>query len=199
MHSTAVDLFQMLVHAGAAPGEDFSCDGEKQAFHISQHGCDLLRQAYPDIHWDDVFAPSTYDPSPELALLHQYLGVPFVDGLLDTIQRRLQELTDAQAGWYLRQLLGGIEQRTGLLLCPLLEETLDLPTQARLEWLLRLPENTLVACDLWIEDLVLAAGGTSQDVELTESGYWLTERGMELLEMLWAGEFELTLVSIKQR
>lgn len=197
MHSTAVDLFQLLVQAGAVPGEDFSCDGENQAFRLNERCYDLLRQAYPEVHWDDVFAPCPYDPSAEIEILHDYLGVPFVDRLLEKIQHRLHQLPDAQAAWYLRQLLGGVEQRTGLLLYPLLEAQVTLSTQARLEWLLRLEEVEL--CDVWLEDLILAAGGTQEDVQLSDRGCWLTERGIELLEILWEGDVEFTLEPIRQR
>ncbi|MBD2259174.1 hypothetical protein [Pseudanabaena sp. FACHB-2040] len=197
MHSAAVDLFQMLVQAGAVPGEDFSCDGENEAFRLGERCHELLRHAYPDVDWDDIFAPCPYDASPEIAMLHQHLGVPFVDRLLAQMHCRLQELPDAEAAWYLRQLLVGVEQRTGLLLYPLLTEEMTLSALARLEWLLRLED--VEPCSFWLEDLILAAGGSPEDVQISENDCWLTEQGMDLLEMLWAGEVELTLESAQQR
>ncbi|HEY9762468.1 MAG TPA: hypothetical protein V6D07_08085 [Trichocoleus sp.] len=196
MHDAAVNFFQMLVQAGAVPGEDFSCDGENQAFHLNERCYELLQLAYPDVNWDDVFECFPHDPNSAIEALHEHLGVPFVDRLINFIQRRLKELPDSQAAWYLRQLLGGIEQRTGLQLYSLIEETLPLATQARLSWLLHFEEVEL--CNLWLPDLVFAAGGTPDDAELSDEGCWLSERGMELLETLWAGEFELTLASPQQ-
>lgn len=196
MHSTAVDLFQMLVQAGAVPGEDFSCDGENQAFHLGERCYELLQNAYPEVDWDDLFTPAPYDASPEIELLHQHLGVPFVDRLLNRIRCRIQELPDAEAAWYLRQLLIGVEQGTGLLLYPLLTKDMNLAALARLEWLLRLED--IAPCDCWLEDLILAAGGSPEDVQISPNGCWLTERGMSLLEMLWAGEVELTVESVRK-
>jgi hypothetical protein len=192
MHSPAVELFQMLVQAGAVPGEDFSCDGETQAFRLNDRCYDLLRQAYPEVYWDDVFTQDSYNPASEIALLHEYLGVPFVDRLLAQMQQRLQTLPDAQAAWYLHQLLAGIEQRTGLLLCPMLEAALSTSGQARLEWLLRL--ETGEPCNLWLLDLVTAAGGAESDVQLLASDCWLSDRALALLEMLWQGDLELALL-----
>lgn len=190
MHSAAIELFQMLVHAGAKPGEDFSCDGESQAYRLSARCYELLQQTYPDIAWDELLTTAPYDPQPIVETLHETLGVPFVDRLLDRIHISLPELPDAQAVWYLRQLLNGVERRTGLLLYPLLESKLDLAAQARLEWLIRMEEGE--PCDRWLVDLILAAGGSPQDVELLEDGGWLTERGMTLLDTVWGGDYELT-------
>lgn len=196
MHDAAVDFFQMLVQAGAVPGEDFSCDGENQAFHLHERCYELLQLAYPEVNWDEVFECSPYDPQSAIDALHEHLGVPFIDRLVASIQNRLRKLPDSQAAWYLRQLLGGIEQRTGLQLYPLIEEALPLAAQVRLSWLLHYGE--IEPCNLWLSDLVLAAGGTDEDVELSDDGCWVSERGMLLLETLWAGEYELTLAFPQQ-
>jgi hypothetical protein len=42
MHSAAIELFQLLVQAGAVPGEDFSCDPNRQGYRLNQRSLELL-------------------------------------------------------------------------------------------------------------------------------------------------------------
>lgn len=176
----------MLVQAGAVPGQDFSCDPDNHAYRLNEKCYHLLEEAYPEIDWSELCITHEYDPSAIVESLHSHLGVPVVDNLISRIQLRLHTLPDAQAACYLRHLIGGIEQRTGLLLLPLLEAQLSLPAQARLEWLLRLEEVEI--CHEWLMDLVLAAGGSAEDVALDGDSVLLTERGIVLLETLWSGD-----------
>jgi hypothetical protein len=185
MHREAIELFRMLVQAGAVPGEDFSCDGQQGGYRLTQRSLDLLTAAYPDIDWSDLCA----EPSQPLVQdLHEDLATAFVDVLLWRMKDRLNYLSDAQAAWYLTQILVGVQQRTGLNLLPLLVETVGLSGQVRLEWLLRL--ETVDPCDYWLYDLVTAAGGDTDDVAWDEFGIYLTEKGLSLLEKVWLGDYE---------
>lgn len=187
----AVNLFQLLVQAGAMPGEDFSCDLSRQSYRLSDRCIQLLREAYLQVDWDDVLGYSyNYNPQPAIDAIHQQLGVPFVDRLLERISSRLWTLPESQCLGYLNQMALGLEAQTGLLLYAVLQTRLDLATLARLEWLIR--QEMMDPCDIWLEDLVLAAGGNEADVLVEEEGVALSERGVQLLTLVWAGEFELT-------
>lgn len=185
MHGEAIELFRMLVEAGAVPGEDFSCDEYLGGYCLSQHSVELLEAAYPNIDWSDL----AVKPDEHIvSRLHQELATPFVDALLGRIKERLNHLNDAQGAWYLNQILVGVQQRTGLNLLPLLAEAVGLAGQVRLEWLLRLENSE--PCDYWLYDLVIAAGGSDTDVAWDEFGIYLTEPGLNLLEKVWIGDYE---------
>ncbi len=185
MHREAIELFRMLVEAGAIPGEDFSCDAQSGGYRLTQRSLELLAQAYPNIDWSDLCA----EPPPQIVQsLHQELDTPFVDTLLWQMKDRLNYLSDAQGAWYLNQILVGVQRRTGINLLPLLGQVVGLAGQVRLEWLLRL--DALEPCDYWIYDLVVAAGGSNDDVAWDEFGVYLTEWGLDLLEKVWMGDYE---------
>lgn len=185
MHREAIELFRLLVQAGAVPGEDFSCDEQSGGYRLTQRSLDLLAAAYPEIDWSDLCA----EPHQQIAQsLHQELQTPFIDNLLWRIKDRLNYLSDAEGSWYLNQILVGVQQRTGLNLLPLLSETVGLSGQVRLEWLLRL--EAVEPCDYWLYDLVMAAGGTPEDVAWDEFGIYLSENGLTLLEQVWIGDYE---------
>jgi hypothetical protein len=189
MHREAIDLFRMLVEAGAIPGEDFSCDANQGGYRLTQRSLDLLAAAYPSIDWSDLTAEPIAEPHPQIIQeLHKELATPFVDALLWRMKDRLNCLGETQGAWYLNQILVGVQQRTGLKLLPLLTQAVGLAGQVRLEWLLRL--NHLEPCDYWIYDLVMAAGGSETDVAWDEFGVYLTERGLSLLEKVWIGDYE---------
>jgi hypothetical protein len=185
MHREAIDLFRMLVEAGAVPGEDFSCDGLQGGYRLNQRSLDLLAEAYPEIDWGDLCA----EPMQQVVqALQQDLQAPFVDRLLWRMKDRLNSLNDAHGAWYLNQILVGVQQRTGLNLLPLLARTMELAGQVRLEWLLRLDD--VEPCDYWLYDLVTAAGGTADDIAWDEFGIYLSEHGLTLLEKVWIGDYE---------
>lgn len=191
MHQFTVDLFQLLLQAGAVPGEDFSCDGERQAFHLSDRCHHLLQQAYPEVDWEDVLGISQGDMETAIADLHATLGFPFVDTLVATMATRLPTLGDEAAASYLCTLLMGVDAATGIVLYPLLVERLDMAGQARLEWLLRQVPPAALGPE-WLQDLVLAAGGTAADCTVRGDELLLTERGRRLIDRVWQGEWALT-------
>lgn len=190
MHQQALQLVQMLVKAGAVPGQHFSCYDHDEACHITEHGFDLLKQAYPSIEWDDLAQRVDIDHQEAVDTLHAYLGVDFVDRMLQCIPTRLKELLPPQASWYLKQVLGGVEQRTGIPLYLMLMEGMELSQQAHVQCLLH-SEAIAEPCAEWIGDLLLAAGGTHHDFEYEGEEAILTERGVRLLAAVWAGEFNL--------
>lgn len=188
MADDAIRLFRMLVDAGAKPGEDFSYDLHSESAQLSDLAFEKLKVAYPDIDWDHISERVEVDPSLPAAYLDSYLGVDFVAQILALIEQRLDELVPEQATWYLQQLLSGVEQKTGVPLYLMLQQRLPLARQARLETLLRSPASP---CTLWMSDLITAAGGQPEDVELNEDEVVLTERGLSLLTAVWDGEYNL--------
>lgn len=192
MHENAFELFKMLVKAGATPGEDFSCSGEEGNCSLSEQGYQLLKQTYPEIAWDDIARVVKHDDKQAVEMLHNHLGVDFTDRLLEQINHRITHLPDAKVAWYLQQILGGVEQKTGISLQKRLSETLDLSRRLKVELLLRQQEEELQPCGEWIGDLVLAAGGDTGDFELQpDGGALLTERGIRLLATVWSGNCDL--------
>ncbi|MGC1306209.1 MAG: hypothetical protein WA885_03185 [Phormidesmis sp.] len=188
MADDAVELFRMLVDAGATPGEDFSYDLRSGSAQISDRAFEKLKAAYPTVNWAEICDRVELDPNLPADYLNAYLGVDFVERMLVCIEQRLEELSDEQAAWYLQQVLGGVEHKTNVPMYVLLQRRLPLRTQARLEKLLRL---SAAPCYLWMRDLVVAAGGSPTDVELSEDDATLTQQGLALLTAVWTGDYDL--------
>lgn len=188
MADDAVRLFRMLIEAGAAPGEDFSYDLETASAQISDRAYEKLKAAFPEVDWSSICEQIELDPAAPAEYLDTYLGTPFVEQMLARIEQRLDQLADGQAAWYLQQVLGGVEQRTHVSLYVLLQRRLSLTKQARLESLLRQPAEP---CYLWMIDLVEAAGGSPEDVEINDDEAMLTQQGLALLMAVWTGEYDL--------
>ena len=191
MHQNSFELFKMLLKAGATPGEDFSCNQEKGDCCLSERGYHLLKLTYPEIDWDDITRVVKHDDAQAVEALHQHLDIDFTNRLLEKISRRIAHLPEAKAAWYLQQVLGGVEQKTGISLQKRLTETLDLSHSLWVELLMRRPEAELEPCGEWIIDLVLAAGGDAVDFELRQDEAFLTERGIRLLASVWSGNCDL--------
>ncbi|MEM9090834.1 MAG: hypothetical protein AAGC93_19060 [Cyanobacteria bacterium P01_F01_bin.53] len=196
MADKAVELFRMLVEAGAKPGEDFSYDLKSGAAQISDRAFEKLQVAYPNVDWENICEQVELDPALPAEYLNTYLGIDFVERMLARIEQRLNEieqhlngLSPGQAGWYLQQVLGGVEQRTNVPMYVLLQRRLPLDKQALLERLLRHQEAE--PCYLWMSDLVEAAGGEAKDVEPSGNEATLTQRGLGLLTTVWTGEYDL--------
>ncbi|ASC73941.1 hypothetical protein XM38_049150 [Halomicronema hongdechloris C2206] len=196
MQDVAVELFQLLVQAGAVPGDDFSCDGANRVYRLNERCLHLLQHAYPEVDWFDLVDIQQQSSDAMISALHERLGVPFVDNLIARMEQRLQRLPEAQAAWYVRHILSGVEYCTGLALFPVLSERLPLMAKAKLEWLLRQDDGQ--PGDEWIADLVLAAGGCPRDLRHTGHGLGLTEQGLQRLQLVWAGDCEVTLLPPKQ-
>lgn len=188
MADEAIELFRMLVEAGAKPGEDFSYDLGSGAAQISDRAFEKLQAAYPDVEWDSICKRVELDPALPAEYLNAYLGIDFVERMLALIEQRLDELPPPQAAWYLQQVLGGVEQRTNVPMYVLLQRQLPLAKQAMLEALLR---HKAEPCYLWIDDLVAAAGGDPKDVTTRGDEATLTEHGLKLLTAVWTGEYDL--------
>ena len=189
MHSDNVQLFRMLVEAGAQPGEDFSYDLGQGTCHINERGFILLQNAFPDINWHEIASVIERDLDGPAEALNQQLGVNFTGALLQRLQERLEHLPTNEAAWYVHQVLGGVEQRTGIAFYQLTQRELPSETCQRLDQLLKL--TPLTPCNAWIEDLVLAAGGSADDIDYEDNDVLLSEAGVAVLTQVWTGELEI--------
>ncbi|MGJ3246691.1 MAG: hypothetical protein ACFE0I_11510 [Elainellaceae cyanobacterium] len=190
MHQQSFEIFQSLAKAGATPGEDFSFSPDDGGLRLTERGYQILKQQYPQIDWDSFTAVVERDPTEAVDAIHDHLGTNFVSNILDYITYRIRELPEEQAAWYLNQVLAGVEERTGIALYELLSRRLSLSNRAYIEHLLRC-DISAEPCSEWINDLVLAAGGTPDDVEVEGHEALLTEHGMRLLATVWIGEYDL--------
>ncbi|MEA5465749.1 hypothetical protein [Leptothoe sp. PORK10 BA2] len=189
MQSDNVQLFRMLIEAGAQPGEDFSYDLSQGTCHINERGFILLQQAFPHIDWHEISSVIERDLDGPVQSLNQQLGVNFAAAVIQRLQERLLQLPTNEATWYVHQILGGVEQRTGIPIYQLIQRELPPDTCGHLDQLLKLTPMT--PCHIWIEDLVMAAGGSSHDIEYEGEEVLLSETGIELLAAVWTGELEI--------
>lgn len=189
MNSDNVQLFRMLIEAGAQPGEDFSYDLSQDTCHINERGFILLQTAFPHIDWHEISSVIQRDLDGPVRTLNQHLGVDFAGTLLKRLQARLDQLPTNEATWYIHQVLGGVEQRTGIALYQLMQRDLPTKTGQYLDQLLKL--TPLTPCHVWIEDLVMAAGGTAEDIDYDGPEVLLSEAGVALLTTVWTGELEM--------
>lgn len=190
MHQHVVEIFQTLTKAGAIPGTDFSIDPADGSLRMNQESYQLLAQLYPEIVWDDVTDVVEPDQQSVIRDLHTQLETNFVDSLLTQIHRRLSELPMNQASWYLQQVLGGVQQRTGISLYQPLIQDIAPSRFIYIESLLN-ENNVVEPCHLWIGDLILSAGGEHDDFEFLDDDAVLTEQGLRLLATVWSGEGNL--------
>lgn len=190
MHQAATDLFQLLVQAGAIPGEDFSCDAAQQACHLNARCFDLLQQAYPEVDWVDVLGAPYAHVEAIRAGLCDRLGVDFFAALSDRMAARLATLRDRQAASYVQHLLSGVETATGIAVYPFLRERLDLAGQLRLEWLVRQPISEPLRGE-WLADVARAAGASDADCSVCEGDLWLAESALERLSWVWQDDVAL--------
>ncbi|MGK7889408.1 MAG: hypothetical protein AB4042_08740 [Leptolyngbyaceae cyanobacterium] len=187
MHQHIVEICQTLVKAGAVPGADFSVDPANGGLRLNEVGYRLLSRLFPDIEWEDVTQRVQADSQSTMQELHHRLGTNFVDRILSCIQQRVSDLPPAQATCYLTHILTGVEYRTGISLYHLLLQTIDASRFIYLETLLA-DEAEIEPCNLWVGDLVWAAGGDRTEVESDGDDVILTERGLQLFEQVWAGD-----------
>jgi len=198
MHQAAVDLFQLLVQAGAIPGQDFSCDAAQQAYHLNERCYELLQDAYPDVDWQDILGDPYAELEKRIEALHEQLGCAFVSNLLMQMRDRLAQLPDDQAAGYVQAVLMGVESATGIALYPFLVDSLDLSEQARLEWLLR-QEVVAIPGDECLLDVITAAGASEHDYEIIQGEAVLTEAGWQRLSLVWDGSCTLEATFYSQR
>ena len=156
---------------------------------ISDLAFEKLKAAYPNVDWQSICERVEVDPDLPAEYLNTYLGIDFVKRILRRTEQRLEELSPAEATWYLQQVLGGVEHRTNVPLYVLLQRRLPLAKQMRLEQLLR---QEATPCYIWMSDLIEAAGGDPDDVEISEDEAILTQQGLALLTAVWTGEYNLS-------
>ncbi|NEQ98347.1 MAG: hypothetical protein F6K30_16780 [Cyanothece sp. SIO2G6] len=187
MHQHVVEICQTLAQAGAVPGADFSIDPTDGGLRLNELGYRLLAQLYPDIDWADVARVIQPNWRAAIKQLHKHLGINFFDRILDCIQQRVTDLPPTQSACYLTQILTGVEHRTGISLYHLLLRTVDVSRFIYIENLLASAAE-MESCNLWIGDLVWAAGGDREDVDYSGGDVVLTENGLKLFEQVWAGD-----------
>lgn len=188
MHPDSIQLFRMLIQAGAKPGEDFSCDSNNQTIRMNERSFILLQNTFPEIDWHGSAQMIERDIQAPANQLETALGVPFIDQMLSAIEQRVQQLPPAEAAWYVQQVMGGVERRTGVSLYHCLHQSAPLPLRVQIDKLL--DDQNPTSCNAWIGDLILAAGGDPTDFEVEGHEVLLSERGMSLFELVWAGEYE---------
>lgn len=198
MHQAAVDLFQLLVQAGAVPGEDFSCDPAQQAYHLNQRCYDLLQAAHPEVDWLEILGDPQAGVEAHIEALHQQLGNCFVDQLIACMLQRLMTLPDDQAAGYVQAILVGVESATGIALYPFLLGSMNLSEQARLEWLLRQTAVAIPGSEC-LQDILQASGATAEEYAVQSGEIWLTEAGWQRLSLVWDGECTLGQSALLQR
>lgn len=189
MHSEDIELFRMLVQAGAQPGEDFSYDLSQGTCHINERGFILLQTTFPDIDWHAISRLKQRDLEAPIKQINRQLGVDFVATIIQKLHYRLEQLPTNEAAWYVHQILGGVEQQTGISLYQLIQKTLPEAASKHLEQLIKLTPMT--PCHIWIGDLIIAAGGSPHDIEYDGDEVLLSETGIELLSQVWTGELEI--------
>lgn len=190
MHSKDIEFFRMLVEAGAQPGQDFSYDLGQGTCHINERGFILLQNAFPQIDWQNIASLVERDLDAPVKTLSEHLGIAnFAVSVMERLQQRLEELPTNEAAWYVHQILGGVEARTGIALYQLIQRDLSESLCQQLEQLLKL--TPITASNVWIEDLVLAAGGSAEDIAYDGQEVLLSEAGVDLLTQVWVGELEV--------
>lgn len=190
MHQHVVEIFQTLAKAGAVPGTDFSIDPADGSLRMNQESYQLLAELYPDVVWDDVTDVVEPDQQSLIDEIQAQLETDFVDSLLNRIHHRLSKLSTSQASWYLQQILGGLQQRTGISLYNLLIQDV---APSRFIYIESLLKESVAAepCHIWIGDLILSAGGEQDDFEFLDDDAILTEQGLRLLATVWSGDGNL--------
>lgn len=186
MHEHVTTICQSLAQAGAIPGKDFSIDATN-GLRLNKSGYDLLASLYPDIDWQTITHRIQPDLQVAVEQLHDYLGVDFVPRIVERIHHRLSTLPPTQSAWYLNQVLAGVARRTGITLYHSLLQDVDASRFIYIEQLLA-DDAEMMSCQLWIGDLVWAAGGCADDFVCDDKGALLTEGGLYLFEQVWAGE-----------
>lgn len=189
MDENATQLFRMLVEAGATPGQDFSCDETRQIYRLSERAYILLQLAYPELDLSQFTSRIERDEAGAAAALNGALGLPFTDRLMARMEARLQQLSPLALTWYLHQILSGVERRTGVAFYHLWQSSLSSDVRQQVDRLLEQSSATL--CNVWMQDLVEAAGGAADDVQLDGEDVVLSDRGLALLTAVWAGEYDL--------
>lgn len=182
-------LFQSLVKAGAVPGRDISVGPGGASLQMSEHGYTILQEQHPDLAWQNVTVAE--DPAEAaMTTLHHHLGLDFTARLLSLIVGQLKRLTEPQLVWYLQEMLGGVEERTGIPVYDLLLQHLSPEAQIRLRYLLQY-STVAEPCSEWISDLIVAAGGDESDCCVDGDTIMVSERGLRLLALVWVGAYDL--------
>ncbi|MGF1538224.1 MAG: hypothetical protein ACFB4J_17305 [Elainellaceae cyanobacterium] len=187
--STIANLFQSLVKAGAIPGRDVSVGPNSASLQMNERGYAILQERHPNLAWQQVMVAEN-PAKTAMAALHHRLGLDFTARLLELIMVQFNQLTEPQLVWYLQEMLGGVEERTGIALYDLLLQRLSPVEQVRVRYLLQY-STVAEPCSEWISDLVVAAGGDRADCYVDGDTVMVSEDGLRLLALVWVGAYDL--------
>lgn len=193
MYQEAITLlYKILIESGFEAGRDFSTS--EQGLKMSRQASEALLKELPadfQANFDEMVTSGVIviqDESP-IDVLEAQLGVPFVENLLQRIERRLPDLTDSEACTYLYNIFEGVEARTGISVVDLVSSRLQ--ANKRLGKLFQMMEKGETEENIdWMFDLVCAAGGEAQlQLDPEEAGNWILSRqAIELLDKVYFGE-----------
>ncbi|MBD1938225.1 hypothetical protein [Microcoleus sp. FACHB-68] len=193
MYQEAVTLlYKLLIEHGFEAGRDFSTS--EQGLKMSRQASETLLKELPadfQANFDDMVTSGVIviqDESP-IDVLEAQLGVPFVENLLQRIERRLPDLTDSEACTYLYNIFEGVEAQTGISVVDLVSSRLQ--GNKRLGKLFQMMEKGETEENIdWMFDLVCAAGGEAQlQPDPEDAGNWILSRqAIELLDKVYLGE-----------
>ncbi|MBW4680456.1 MAG: hypothetical protein KME19_10100 [Microcoleus vaginatus WJT46-NPBG5] len=193
MYQEAITLlYKILIENGFEAGRDFSTS--EQGLKMSRQASETLLKQLPadfQANFEEMLRSGVIviqDESP-IDVLEAQLGVPFVENLLQRIERRLPDLTDSEACTYLYNIFEGVEARTGISVVDLVSSRLQ--GNKRLGKLFQMMEKEETEENLdWMFDLVYAAGGEAHlQPDPEDAGHWILSRqAIKLLDKVYLGE-----------
>ncbi len=191
-------MLDTLIEDGCELGKDISSvekEGSRQ-FLLSQKARETLLSYVPDEHHERA-AQMFKDQEQEhpATMLEKHLGVEFFTQLLVQAKKRLPTLTDRQAVRYLLTIAAGVgERHPEIREFPnwfLANATAEL-TEARRQqiWELMESEAEFEDCNHWLEDLLIAAGGSKYIHAHPDNpkDNLIDREGMLLLDQVYQGE-----------
>lgn len=170
-------IIRLLIPNKLTLGVDFSSvDG---SLILSQRSAEVINKVLPP----DIVAlyypvSPTIDPTDPLGSLESTLGVPFLTNLLFIIRHRISNIDPRELSYYIKSILEGIFARTQICLEQYIVEILGEDALFEL-----LDEESPLPCNLWMADVVAAAGGGAEVVPdfNDPSKYIITAKGQQLL------------------
>jgi len=191
-------MLDTLIDDGCELGKDISSvekEGSRQLL-LSQKARETLVSYVPNEHHERV-AQMFKDQEQEhpATMLEQHLGVEFFTQLLVQAKKRLPTLTDRQAVRYLLTIAAGVGERHPEIkdfpLWFLANATADLTEGRRQQlWELMESDSEFEDCNHWLEDLLIAAGGSNYIHPHPDNpkDNLIDREGMLLLDQVYQGE-----------
>lgn len=191
-------MLDTLIDDGCELGKDISSvemEGSSQ-FLLSNKARETLLSYVPNKHQKQLAEMfKDHEPEHPATMLEKHLGVDFFAKLLVQAKKRLPTLTDRQAVRYLLTIAAGVgERHPEIREFPrwfLVNATAEL-TEARRQqlWELIESEAEFENCSHWLEDLLIAAGGSRYVHTHPDNpeDNLIDREGMLLLDQVYQGE-----------